>query len=670
MRDTLSAVATASGENADVGGRAVFVVAAVALCWLAGEDVAFRDSGELGAAAYGLGVAHPTGFAFDLLVFRLFSYLPLGNIAWRQNVATALEAAAALGLLAHLSSRLARDLGVQDLGARIAGGAVAASGLFGWLTFSATARSVEVYSLGLLAVLAAASGLAHGRRTGIGVCCVVIGFAPGLHVTAGLFALLLLVGSLLRAHPLAAAKALWPRVPVVIAGALIIAYLPLASLRQPDLDWGDPETLRAVWDHLTAARIRSAYKGEMLRSGAHGALAVFDQLAELWPLMPFMAFALALGFIRRRALVVLAPLSIVVADLAYATTINPMGAVDRQVGHIAGAGIALLGGIGVSALIGYAHGHRLWRGFAILSAAGFATGLAMRLPTADLHDGYAANELFGGGGPMARVPPRTLVVCRTDDACAGGLFAAYVEAIRPDVDVVPAQHLWERTVVRRIGHGRVVDAILARHLEPAERADASNAVLRWLAGAKAPRPVLFESAEALNGIGYKGTTHLSQSVPYIETSAPGAAPTIMAAEVLERLDALSRARVDGDFPRAERAQEAWAGVYDGVGAQMLASDPKQAARSFQRAIDFAPTGATHVTNLGVAREAMGDLGGAVTSAERAIALAPERPTAWLNLARLRLKLRDPGAARQVLDLAARANVHDPRLDELSRQLAP
>jgi len=669
MRDTLMRVQRVSGENADVGGRAVFVVAAVALCWLAGEDVAFRDSGELGTAAYGLGVAHPTGFAFDLLVLRLFSFLPLGNIAWRQNIATALEAAAALGLLAHLSSRLASALGVEDVGARTAGGVVAAGGLFGWLTFSATARSVEVYSLGLLAVLVAACGFAHSRRSGLGLCCVVIGFAPGLHVTAGLFALLLLVGGLLQVPASAAAKALWPRVPLVIAGALIIAYLPLASLRQPALDWGDPETLRAVWDHLTAARIRNAYQDEMLRAGAHGSLAVLDQLAELWPLMPFMALTLALGVVRRRGWVVLAPFAILVADLAYAMTINPMGAVDRQVGHVAGAGIALLGGVGVSALISYARGHTRWRALGLLGSAGFAAALVMRLPSADLRDGYAASELFGSGGPLARVPTRTLIVCRSDDGCAGGLFAAYVEAVRPDVDVVPAQHLWEHTVVRRIGHGRVVDAILAREIAPSERADAASAVLRWLAGPAAPRPVLFESGDALDGIGYKGTTRLSTSSPYVEAGVFGAASAIEPAEVLVRLEAIRRARMGHELPRAERAQQAWAGVYDGVGAQSLAREPAQAARAFQSAIDIAPTDPTHWTNLGVAREAMGDLEGAIASAERGIALGPERPTAWVNLARLQLRIHDQGAAREVLDLAARAHVRDPRLDELSQKLA-
>jgi hypothetical protein len=33
-------------------------------------------------------------------------------------------------------------------------------------------------------------------------------------------------------------------------------YLPLRSAADPALDWGDPETLRRLWEHVTGAQFR------------------------------------------------------------------------------------------------------------------------------------------------------------------------------------------------------------------------------------------------------------------------------------------------------------------------------------------------------------------------------------------------------------------------------
>ena len=85
-------------------GPPLGALAALVLGCFALPDVGFRDAGELGTAAFGLGVAHPTGFAVDLLLLRAASLLPLGNIAFRQNLCVALTAGLALGLLAGVAA--------------------------------------------------------------------------------------------------------------------------------------------------------------------------------------------------------------------------------------------------------------------------------------------------------------------------------------------------------------------------------------------------------------------------------------------------------------------------------------------------------------------------------------------------------------------------------------
>ena len=66
------------------------------------------DGGDLIAAAATGGIAHPTGYPLYLLLARLFQFLPLGSLAFRANllsaIATALAAALVYGLVMRSSS--------------------------------------------------------------------------------------------------------------------------------------------------------------------------------------------------------------------------------------------------------------------------------------------------------------------------------------------------------------------------------------------------------------------------------------------------------------------------------------------------------------------------------------------------------------------------------------
>jgi len=66
------------------------------------------DCGELIAASYRLGIAHPTGYPLYCLLGRTFaSLLPIGEIGWRYNIFSALCASLAVGLVAATVHRLA-----------------------------------------------------------------------------------------------------------------------------------------------------------------------------------------------------------------------------------------------------------------------------------------------------------------------------------------------------------------------------------------------------------------------------------------------------------------------------------------------------------------------------------------------------------------------------------
>src|SRR6185436_5862821 len=54
----------------------------------------FDDSLEFQLVTYRLGIAHPTGYPLYTLLGKLFTFLPIGNVAYRVNVMSAVFGAA------------------------------------------------------------------------------------------------------------------------------------------------------------------------------------------------------------------------------------------------------------------------------------------------------------------------------------------------------------------------------------------------------------------------------------------------------------------------------------------------------------------------------------------------------------------------------------------------
>ena len=85
------------------------------------------DSGDLTTASYVLGVAHPTGYPLYMLVGKIFSLIPYGNIAFRYNLMSAVFCALS-AVFVCLSIRL---LTKSDLAA-VGGGLMAAFATSVW----------------------------------------------------------------------------------------------------------------------------------------------------------------------------------------------------------------------------------------------------------------------------------------------------------------------------------------------------------------------------------------------------------------------------------------------------------------------------------------------------------------------------------------------------------
>ena len=144
-------------------GLAVFASAFGLYVKTLAPTVSFWDCGEFIASSYILGVPHPPGAPLYVLLGRVFTLLPFGEIAWRVNLMSALSSALGIWFVYLTSAALIRRaLGGSSLmpfGDRrdysvIAGASMAALALAVSYTYWFNAVEAEVYGYSILFVTA------------------------------------------------------------------------------------------------------------------------------------------------------------------------------------------------------------------------------------------------------------------------------------------------------------------------------------------------------------------------------------------------------------------------------------------------------------------------------------------------------------------------------------
>jgi tetratricopeptide (TPR) repeat protein len=255
---------------------AVFAIATAVYTILAGSGVVWMDAGELSAAAFTLGGAHPPGHPVHSLLGKLAALLPIGEIGFRVNLLSAAGMAAALAGVVAVARRLAPD---RDAGS--AAGVVGAvlAGLAPPALANATRAEVYgptaallLWSLAWVLDFARPDGERHARH--------ILAAALGCALAAAIHPVIAAAAAL----PMAVTAAMTARrrlvrlaPPALALGALALAayaYLPVRALA-PDralLVWGDPGTATGFWKLVTAA----AYQGNFSPAGAA------ERFAGLW----------------------------------------------------------------------------------------------------------------------------------------------------------------------------------------------------------------------------------------------------------------------------------------------------------------------------------------------------------------------------------------------------
>ena len=208
------------------------------------------DSAEFSAVAACWGVAHPPGYPLYCLLSGLFvRLLPIGEIAWRTNLFSAVCGSLAIGLLFLLCRRI---------GASRAAGIASAVCFGAGATFWSQAVVAEVYCSDILLILLAVFFVfrlqGQPTRRNYFLCGLFAGFMVGHRIVNLVYVVPVIIVFMAAAwkrsgQPLSVF--LYVLIGIAVSGTVFL-YLPVASAFNPPLDLGDPKTFGRFWDVITA----------------------------------------------------------------------------------------------------------------------------------------------------------------------------------------------------------------------------------------------------------------------------------------------------------------------------------------------------------------------------------------------------------------------------------
>ncbi len=218
--------------------------------------LAFGDWGEMQTVPHVLGVAHPTGYPTYVLLAWAAQLVPVGTVAARANLLSAVLVAGSVAVASLILMRLGVRPGLAVIGS-------VAIGATGTVWSAATVAEVNPLHLLLVALLIHRALIweARRRRSDVLVGGLLLGLALGNHL------LILFVA------PFIVAFVAWVGRDVIVsrlgqvlagAGAVVLGlsvYLtvPLAAALGPPLAYNHPVTLDAFWALVSGAQFRSQF---------------------------------------------------------------------------------------------------------------------------------------------------------------------------------------------------------------------------------------------------------------------------------------------------------------------------------------------------------------------------------------------------------------------------
>jgi len=281
-----------------LSGLLYYITSAPTITWIHES----QDSGELSACASTLGISHPTGYPLYMLIGWVHIHItPWLEPARSMVLFSVVTSAVAMGVIARGASAAIRlawgKEAVSDVAAGWWGALAAIFCVINPLTWS-QAVVCEVYSLALLLqalvwlylikyIQQADSGNERGKLKALLTVGFIFGLVLSHHLVGG--SVILAVAIILIACP--------PKKPVMtllkaglmaIPGLLLYLYLPIRSMVNPRLDWGNPENVTNFINHVTGLQYRMLVMGVTWEEFSRrvGTL----RWEEYWGILPVVLF--------------------------------------------------------------------------------------------------------------------------------------------------------------------------------------------------------------------------------------------------------------------------------------------------------------------------------------------------------------------------------------------
>jgi hypothetical protein len=323
-----------SGSSATDLIAAFGVGLAAFLAYLAtlAPTVMSNDAGRFQIAAPLLGTGHPTGYPTFILIGKLFTYLPVGDVAYRMNLMAGFFGGVAIALF-YL---VARELGSKSWPAAGFGLALAFSALF-W----SEATFAEVYTMNASFLLGVVYLLLLWRRKRepafLMVAALLYGVSLGNNASMALLAPLMLVLAVVGRVGEFNARRFFGAGALSLLGFSVYLYIPIRGFAGAWHNYGDPaRTPEEVWRLVTGARFHEQMGRTPLETLASFEVYLRETVQQsYWPLLG-LAFGVLLlvgGVLGLRS--ILLRDRVIGGFLILALTVQLLYALNYQIGDIA-----------------------------------------------------------------------------------------------------------------------------------------------------------------------------------------------------------------------------------------------------------------------------------------------------------------------------------------------
>jgi tetratricopeptide (TPR) repeat protein len=286
--------------------------------------VGFHDSGDMITAVYSLGIPHPPGYPLYCLMGKLFSFISIGNIAYRLNAMSAMFAALAVLVIYFIVVKTTS----QILPAIIAGLILALTSTFWEQAVIAEKYTLNAFFMAVLIFILLkwqeiirdpkyGYNHKHTNRT-LYAFALILGLSFTHHlqtvfiIPAAIYFLLVANwGDIKKIKKNTLLKA----ISIFFIPIFLYLYLPVRAATHPLANWGDPATFERFIAHISAAAYKGFFSAETLLTNFINHLQFFPKQFTITFLLIGIFGAMIIFMTNRHFFIFL--LIIIIADICH-----------------------------------------------------------------------------------------------------------------------------------------------------------------------------------------------------------------------------------------------------------------------------------------------------------------------------------------------------------------